>query len=143
MTVTTKELMQGFPPDWQTYLDNMSLEDRKVTLDNLARYERKAKREHNRLRKSWLNDFGEDLGPYKSTNEWQWEAYRREQAQSILTGEYAILGLDTSAALTKRDVRNAYRRQSRRLHPDAGGNDEAFKELHAAYRRVLASVPKE
>jgi hypothetical protein len=65
----------------------------------------------------------------------------RNQKQSA---DYQLLGLaNFDGQLLKKHVRNAYRRQSRRLHPDAGGNDEAFKELHAAYRRVLASVPKE
>jgi DnaJ domain len=67
--------------------------------------------------------------------------YREEQKQSA---DYQLLGLSNHEGhLLKKHVRNAYRRQSRHLHPDAGGNDEAFKELHAAYRRVLASVPKE
>jgi hypothetical protein len=66
-----------------------------------------------------------------------------EQTQKQ-SADYQLLGLSNhEGQLLKKHVRNAYRRQSRRLHPDAGGNDEAFKELHAAYRRVLASVPKE
>jgi DnaJ-class molecular chaperone len=66
------------------------------------------------------------------------------QAQLKQSSDYQLLGLSNHEGhLLKRHVRNAYRRQSRKLHPDAGGNDEAFKELHAAYRRVLASVPKE
>jgi DnaJ domain len=60
------------------------------------------------------------------------------------SSDYKMLGLDqVKGQILKKDVRNAYRRQSRRLHPDKGGSEEAFKELHAAYRRVLASVPKE
>jgi hypothetical protein len=50
--------------------------------------------------------------------------------------EYTLLGVESNA--TKRDVRNAYRRKARKLHPDAGGNEAAFKQLYTAYRRVLA-----
>jgi curved DNA-binding protein CbpA len=47
------------------------------------------------------------------------------------------LGLNDSDILTKKDVRNAYRRKARKVHPDVGGDAEAFKELYAAYRAVL------
>ncbi|QDU38538.1 Chaperone protein DnaJ [Maioricimonas rarisocia] len=35
------------------------------------------------------------------------------------------------------DVKKAYREKARRLHPDAGGDAEAFKALRAAYERAL------
>ena len=61
------------------------------------------------------------------------------RAETIpLVDEYAMLGIQHNA--TKRDVKNAYRRQARKLHPDVGGDDETFKRMYAAYRRVLASV---
>ncbi|MFB6236618.1 MAG: J domain-containing protein [Halopenitus sp.] len=45
---------------------------------------------------------------------------------------YATLGLDPSASAG--DVRRAYREQAKELHPDsADGDEEAFKELTAAY----------
>lgn len=53
---------------------------------------------------------------------------------------YALLGLNTTATLTKRDVKNAYRRQARKLHPDVGGDEDAFKALHTAYRTILANT---
>jgi len=46
-----------------------------------------------------------------------------------------LLGIEAGA--TKREVRNAYRRKARKLHPDVGGDAEAFKQLYAAYRAVL------
>ena len=55
-----------------------------------------------------------------------------------LSDELAVLGLEANA--TKREVRNAYRRKARKLHPDAGGDEAAFKQLHEAYRRVLAAA---
>ena len=59
-------------------------------------------------------------------------------ATKPLTDEFALLGIAQGA--TKREIKNAYRRQARKLHPDAGGDDDAFKRMYAAYRRVLASA---
>jgi DnaJ-class molecular chaperone len=72
----------------------------------------------------------------------QWQ--KEWDEAKLRSPDYQLLGLTNhEGQLLKKHVRNAYRRQSRKLHPDSGGNDEAFKELHAAYRRVLASVSKE
>ena len=72
------------------------------------------------------------------------EAIARMQARVAastkpLVNEYTLLGIEPGS-VTKRDVKNAYRRQARKLHPDVGGDDETFKHMYAAYRRVLASV---
>ena len=66
-------------------------------------------------------------------------AIRIRAATKPLVNEYTLLGIEPGS-VTKRDVKNAYRRQARKLHPDVGGDDETFKRMHAAYRRVLASV---
>jgi molecular chaperone DnaJ len=44
---------------------------------------------------------------------------------------YEILGVDRSA--NQEDIKRAYRRKARELHPDAGGNEDGFKELTTAY----------
>jgi DnaJ-domain-containing protein 1 len=54
------------------------------------------------------------------------------------SAEFALLGIEPGA--TKRDVKNAYRRQARKLHPDKGGDAEAFKTMYAAYRKLLTIV---
>ena len=59
-------------------------------------------------------------------------------AKPYLADEFALLGIERGA--TKREIKNAYRRQARKLHPDGGGDDAAFTRLHDAYRRLLASV---
>lgn len=41
------------------------------------------------------------------------------------------------------DIRRAYRRLARRLHPDAGGDAAAFHELQAALDLLLRPVPRE
>jgi len=57
---------------------------------------------------------------------------------NTLGSELALLEIDGNAS--KREVRNAYRRKARKLHPDVGGNEETFKQLHTAYRKVLAAA---
>lgn len=59
-------------------------------------------------------------------------------AKPFLAHEYALLGIERGA--TKRDIRNAYRRMARKLHPDKGGDEASMKALNAAYKRLLASV---
>jgi len=56
----------------------------------------------------------------------------------FLADEYAMLGL--AAGATKRDIKNAYRRQARKLHPDKGGSEDAMKALNAAYKRLLSAA---
>jgi DnaJ-domain-containing protein 1 len=46
-----------------------------------------------------------------------------------------VLGL--SPTDTRADVKNAFRKQSRKHHPDAGGDAEKFRELVEAKERVL------
>jgi hypothetical protein len=48
------------------------------------------------------------------------------------TSLYELLGLTRTA--TDDEVRSAYRRLARRVHPDAGGSDREFQRVHAAYR---------
>jgi DnaJ-domain-containing protein 1 len=55
-----------------------------------------------------------------------------------LAKEYTLLGIEPGA--TKRDIKNAYRRMARKLHPDKGGDPEAFKAMYAAYRKLLIVV---
>ena len=58
--------------------------------------------------------------------------------------DYKLLGLDTvEECVTKRIVKNAYRRAARKMHPDVGGSEDAFKHLQDVYHRVLAAAPKE
>ncbi len=55
-----------------------------------------------------------------------------------INNDYALLNIEPGSS--KRDIKNAYRRHARRLHPDKGGDPEAFKALYAAYRRLLAAA---
>jgi hypothetical protein len=50
---------------------------------------------------------------------------------------WEVLGLRPDADLDA--IEAVYRTKAKRLHPDAGGNAEAFRELNEAYERVKAS----
>jgi molecular chaperone DnaJ len=52
---------------------------------------------------------------------------------------YDILGLPRTA--TADEVKKAFRKQARKHHPDAGGSEERFKEINAAYE-VLSDPDK-
>lgn len=54
-----------------------------------------------------------------------WRA--REQVADL----YGLLGVSRDA--TQEEIKRAYRRQARALHPDAGGDEEAFKDATRAY----------
>ena len=49
---------------------------------------------------------------------------------------FAVLGLAPTAS--EAEVKAAYRAAARRLHPDAGGDEAAFRELAAAAKRASA-----
>lgn len=67
-----------------------------------------------------------------------------DEQRNKKSADYQLLGLDKiEERVTKRIVKNAYRRAARKLHPDVGGNEEAFKQLQEVYHRVLAATPKE
>ena len=59
-----------------------------------------------------------------------------------MTDPYSILGIDRDA--TEEEIKKAYRRLSRKYHPDANINnphkDEAeakFKEVQQAYKQIM------
>jgi molecular chaperone DnaJ len=54
---------------------------------------------------------------------------------------YEILGIGRNA--TDDDIKRAYRRRARELHPDTGGDQEAFKELTAAYEVLRNPTTRE
>lgn len=62
----------------------------------------------------------------------------KASTRPYLAAEYTLLGLEHG--VTKREIKNAYRRKARKLHPDIGGDAEAMKQLNAAYKRLLAAA---
>lgn len=49
----------------------------------------------------------------------------------MTTDLYELLGVSRDAS--QEDIKRAYRRRARELHPDAGGDENAFKEVSHAY----------
>lgn len=47
---------------------------------------------------------------------------------------FAILGIDREA--TDKEIKKQYRELSKTMHPDKGGDEEAFKELTKAYKAL-------
>lgn len=41
---------------------------------------------------------------------------------------------------TAETLKNEYRELCKKLHPDTGGNEEAFKEMNAEYNSILQNV---
>lgn len=64
------------------------------------------------------------------------EFYQALPAPARERDPWEVLGLRPDADLDA--IEAVYRAKSKRLHPDAGGNAEAFKELQRAYERVKA-----
>lgn len=55
---------------------------------------------------------------------------------TVTADPFAVLGLAPTAS--EAEVKAAYRAAARRLHPDAGGDGAAFRELAAAAKRASA-----
>ena len=68
----------------------------------------------------------------------EWMNTQAEAMTDPRKNPYTLLGIECEA--TKREVKNAYRRKARKLHPDTGGNEEAFKQLNEAYRKALSAA---
>jgi molecular chaperone DnaJ len=48
------------------------------------------------------------------------------------TDLYQVLGVDKKA--TKPEIRSAYRKKSKKAHPDSGGSKDDFQRLQIAHR---------
>lgn len=67
------------------------------------------------------------------------EAYLQLAAPARQRDPFEVLGLRPDTPLE--DIKAMYAIKAKRLHPDAGGTDEAMKELNDAWERVQAGVP--
>ncbi|HTE57173.1 MAG TPA: J domain-containing protein [Verrucomicrobiae bacterium] len=48
---------------------------------------------------------------------------------------YTILGVDRNATVT--EIKKAFRKKALQLHPDQGGDEQAFRELKAAFEYLI------
>lgn len=55
----------------------------------------------------------------------------------VFNGDYAVLGLEYNC--TDRELKSAYRRLSRKTHPDTGGTHEKFIKICNAYNTIMAA----
>ncbi|MBE2182200.1 MAG: J domain-containing protein [Anaerolineae bacterium] len=71
------------------------------------------------------------------------DAQREHEMQSVLSADYALLGLDPGVTLI--EIKMAYRMLARRYHPDMNAESDAsdtMRKLNAAYERLVAAVGK-
>lgn len=55
--------------------------------------------------------------------------------------DYQLLGVTAEAS--DKEIRKAFRRKALKLHPDHGGTDQAFRQLKAAFERLLIRAPRQ
>jgi hypothetical protein len=53
----------------------------------------------------------------------------------VVRDPHEVLGIEPGAS--EEDVRAAWRKASRRTHPDLGGNADAFREVRDAYKAIV------
>jgi hypothetical protein len=53
---------------------------------------------------------------------------------------FEMLGLKKMPA-SERELKTAYRKAAKAAHPDAGGTDEQFRQVYAAYQSLLMTLP--
>lgn len=101
----------------------------------------------------WDSDYNaKKYGTGTPGNPSQWrQAYEQrmsgEEALDVLQGSgdglavsRALLGIDAQVYLTVDTIKSAYRRKAMETHPDQGGDEEAYKKVHAAYSLLMDSV---
>ena len=56
------------------------------------------------------------------------------------TSDYDILGVNSSASSD--EIKRAYRKMAIKYHPDKGGDQKKFQDIHDAYERITAGTSK-
>jgi DnaJ domain len=94
---------------------------------------------------------GYDLGPKLSTTLTVWQILEALPLDDVVGGVETIWskGIDTMLevlGLTKmpaseRELKSAYRKAAKAAHPDAGGTEEAFRLIRAAYQSLMMTLP--
>ena len=51
---------------------------------------------------------------------------------------FVVLGVEATA--TEAEVKGAFKKLAKKLHPDAGGDPEEFKAVYSAYERAMSMV---
>jgi hypothetical protein len=66
------------------------------------------------------------------------DAARSQWRERTLSPEYHLLGVKPGATI--HEIKTAFRRLSRKHHPDVGGDSEAFRRLVVARNRLLGRL---
>lgn len=56
-----------------------------------------------------------------------------QRQKSPYDAYYATMGLDPKGTYSEEDLKRAYHRQAKKVHPDAGGSSEEFRKLVESY----------
>ena len=52
------------------------------------------------------------------------------------------MGMDEIRRLSRREFARIFRKKAMSMHPDKGGNHDAFVELLETYKRIVVSKPE-
>jgi hypothetical protein len=99
-------------------------------------------------RPSWQ---GYNLGRELSTTVTVWQILEALPLDDVIGGVETIWskGIDTMLEVlgitkipaSEREVKSAYRKAAKAAHPDSGGTEEAFRQIHAAYQSLMMTLP--
>ena len=99
----------------------------KATAERMRQQEEEARerirKEQERWQREWFQQFGN-------------ATQQQPKPPQTISEAFAIFNLSTHA--TTQEIKHAYRRKAKEVHPDVGGSEQAFKALNAAYELALA-----
>ena len=98
-----------------------NLQEVSIELENI-RYENEALKDH--IRDMEKAKHGQGMASSEDTGH-------------DLLNDYEILGLSDNPPPGREKIQAAFRDMAREMHPDRGGNSEDFKNLVAAYERLM------
>lgn len=116
------------PEDYRTYSFDRQKLERDGYVWHRGRYLDRYYTEEGRLR--------EEAERIAREDEWRRMSGVNGGSASRQPNCFTALGL--SPGRTKKDIKKAFRRKSRELHPDSGGDHESFIALRAAYENALS-----
>lgn len=92
------------------------------------------------LRAIWYAVESLRMNEQRGVGELAQQAYAQLAAPQADTGyrNLNLAALELQPGATDEEIEQAWRRMAREHHPDAGGDEEVFKQLNAAYRALKA-----
>lgn len=118
---------------WREYAKWYQEEFRKEKDERQRQYQQQ--REYNQRQ---YNRYDRQHYQYDNRNQQNQYQQNTYGGSSELINSLRILGLDNTA--TKKEVKSAYRKLSRKHHPDMGGDQESFIKINKAYNYVMDNI---